>query len=82
MCGTHASGFCFSDELCCIAFNLSYTYDALGNLFYRQLPNGDNQYYKYDLENQLVHTEIKKSRQQTHYFHCEQIGISKEMTQL
>ena len=30
MCGTHASGFCFSDDLCCIAFNCSYAYDALG----------------------------------------------------
>ena len=61
MCGTHASDFCFSDDLCCIAFNRSYTYDALGNLIYRQLPNGENQYHKYDLENQLVHTEIKKA---------------------
>jgi rhs-related protein len=61
MCGTHASVFCFSDDLCCIAFNRSYTYDALGNLIYRQLPNGENQYHKYDLENQLVHTEIKKA---------------------
>lgn len=61
MCSTHASDFCFSDDLCCIAFNRNYTYDALGNLIYRQLPNGENQYYKYDLENQLVHAEIKKA---------------------
>ena len=61
MCGMHASGFCFLDDLCCIAFNRSYTYDALSNLIYRQLPNGENQYYKYDLENQLVHAEIKKA---------------------
>ena len=33
---------CFLDDLCCIAFNRSYTYDALGNLIYRQLPNGEN----------------------------------------
>jgi len=32
----------------------------LGNLIYRQLPNGENQYYQYDLENQLVRAEIKK----------------------
>ena len=38
----------------------AYTYDALGNLIYRQLPNGENQYYQYDLENQLVRAEIKK----------------------
>ena len=37
-----------------------YQYDALGNLIYRQLPNGENQYYQYDLENQLVRAEIKK----------------------
>ena len=38
----------------------TYDYDALGNLIYRQLPNGENQYYQYDLENQLVRAEIKK----------------------
>ena len=40
---------------------IEYTYDALGNLIYRQLPNGENQYYQYDLENQLVRAEIKKA---------------------
>ena len=39
---------------------IEYTYDALGNLIYRQLPNGENQYYQYDLENQFVRAEIKK----------------------
>ena len=39
---------------------IEYTYDALGNLIYRQLPDGENQYYQYDLENQLVCAEIKK----------------------
>lgn len=39
---------------------IEYTYDALGNLIYCQLPNGENQYYQYDLENQLVRAEIKK----------------------
>ena len=38
----------------------AYTYDALGNRIYRQLPDGENQYYQYDLENQLVRAEIKK----------------------
>ena len=32
----------------------------MGNLIYRQLPDGENQYYQYDLENQLVRAEIKK----------------------
>ena len=41
-------------------FNLRYIYDALGNLIYRQLTNGENQYYQYDLENQLVRAEITK----------------------
>jgi len=41
-------------------FNLRYIYDALSNLIYRQLPNGENQYYQYDLENQIVRAEIKK----------------------
>ena len=39
---------------------IEYTYDALGNLIYRQLPDGEKQYYQYDLENQLVRAEIKK----------------------
>ena len=39
---------------------IEYTYDALGNLIYHQLPDGENQYYQYDLENQLVRAEIKK----------------------
>ena len=29
-------------------------------MIYRQLPDGENQYYQYDLENQLVRAEIKK----------------------
>ena len=37
---------------CLESYNgIEYTYDALGNLSYRQLPNGENQYYQYDLEN-------------------------------
>ena len=38
-----------------------YTYDGLGNLIYRQLPDGENQYFQYDSENQLVRAEIKKA---------------------
>ncbi|EGZ50929.1 RHS repeat domain-containing protein [Neisseria wadsworthii] len=37
-----------------------YTYDALGNMIYRQLPDGESQYFVYDTENQLIRTEIKK----------------------
>ena len=40
--------------------SLKFLIHALGNLIYCQLPNGENQYYQYDLENQLVRAEIKK----------------------
>ncbi|WP_231623941.1 RHS repeat domain-containing protein [Neisseria sp. 83E34] len=43
------------------AYNgIEYTYDALGNMIYRQLPNGESQYFVYDTENRLIRTEIKK----------------------
>ncbi|QEY26241.1 DUF6531 domain-containing protein [Neisseria zalophi] len=42
-----------------------YTYDPLGNLIYRQLPNGENQFFRYDTENQLVLAEIKKNNGET-----------------
>ena len=81
MCGTHARGFCFSDDLCCIAFNHSYTYDALGNLIYRQLPNVET-----STTNTISKTNSSapksKSRQQTYYFHCYQIGILREITDI
>ena len=95
----------------------------MGNLIYRQLPNGENQYYQYDLENQLVRAEIKKPAGNTEiwtyaydtykgsytyiytdqdsyeplaqvfhnnqdeaqylaYFHNDQIGIPREMTDI
>ena len=49
---------------------IEYTYDALGNLIYRQLPDGENQYYQYDLENQLVRAEIKKPAGNTEIWTC------------
>ncbi|QEY26138.1 hypothetical protein D0T92_06080 [Neisseria zalophi] len=42
-----------------------YTYDPLGNLIYRQLPNGENQFFRYDTENQLILAEIKKNNGET-----------------
>ena len=39
---------------------IEYTYDALGNLIYRQLPDGEVQNYFYDLHDQLVKAEIFK----------------------
>ncbi|MDO1511016.1 RHS repeat domain-containing protein [Neisseria sp. MVDL19-042950] len=42
-----------------------YTYDALGNMIYRQLPNGESQLFQYDTENQLIRAEIKKPKGNT-----------------
>nr|WP_143824226.1 RHS repeat-associated core domain-containing protein [Neisseria canis] len=48
------------------AYNgIEYTYDALGNMIYRQLPNGESQLFQYDTENQLVLVEIKKPKGNT-----------------
>ncbi|SNU80260.1 Cell wall-associated polypeptide CWBP200 [Neisseria zoodegmatis] len=42
-----------------------YTYDALGNMIYRQLPDGESQWFQYDSENQLIRAEIKKPKGNT-----------------
>ncbi|PJK07102.1 hypothetical protein CO608_10770 [Lysobacteraceae bacterium NML08-0793] len=42
-----------------------YTHDPLGNLIYRELPNGEKQYFQYDTENQLTRAEIKKPQGNT-----------------
>ncbi|WP_197272155.1 RHS repeat-associated core domain-containing protein, partial [Neisseria sp. 83E34] len=42
-----------------------YTYDALGNMIYRQLSDGGSQFFQYDSENQLVRAEIKKKEGNT-----------------
>ncbi|VEH87137.1 Cell wall-associated polypeptide CWBP200 [Neisseria animaloris] len=42
-----------------------YTYDALGNMIYRQLPNDESQLFQYDSENQLIRAEIKKPKGNT-----------------
>ncbi|WP_253247077.1 RHS repeat-associated core domain-containing protein [Neisseria dumasiana] len=42
-----------------------YTYDALGNMIYRQLPDGESQLFQYDSENQLIRAEIKKPKGNT-----------------
>ncbi|OSI13057.1 hypothetical protein BWD09_13510, partial [Neisseria dentiae] len=48
------------------AYNgIEYTYDALGNMIYRQLPNGESQLFQYDTETQLVLVEIKKPKGNT-----------------
>ncbi|VEF00440.1 RHS repeat-associated core domain-containing protein [Neisseria canis] len=61
-----------------------YTYDALGNMIYRQLPNGESQLFQYDSENQLVLAEIKKNsgESQTWEYAYDPFGrrLSKERT--
>ncbi|QMT36458.1 DUF6531 domain-containing protein [Neisseria wadsworthii] len=44
---------------------IEYTYDALGNMIYRQLPNGESQFFHYDAESQLIFAEIKKANGET-----------------
>ncbi|WP_143779715.1 RHS domain-containing protein, partial [Neisseria dumasiana] len=67
------------------AYNgIEYTYDALGNMIYRQLPNGESQFFQYDSENQLVLAEIKKNtgESQTWEYAYDPFGrrLSKERT--
>ncbi|UOO78255.1 RHS domain-containing protein [Neisseria sp. Dent CA1/247] len=67
------------------AYNgIEYTYDALGNMIYRQLPNGESQLFQYDTENQLVLAEIKKNsgESQTWEYAYDPFGrrLSKERT--
>ncbi|MFS6938996.1 RHS repeat-associated core domain-containing protein, partial [Neisseria animaloris] len=63
---------------------IEYTYDALGNMIYRQLPNGESQLFQYDTENQLVLAEIKKNsgESQTWEYAYDPFGrrLSKERT--
>ncbi|UOO76126.1 DUF6531 domain-containing protein [Neisseria sp. Dent CA1/247] len=67
------------------AYNgIEYTYDALGNMIYRQLPDGESQLFQYDTENQLVLAEIKKNtgESQTWEYAYDPFGrrLSKERT--
>ncbi|UOO85616.1 RHS domain-containing protein [Neisseria dumasiana] len=67
------------------AYNgIEYTYDALGNMIYRQLSNGESQLFQYDTENQLVLAEIKKNsgESQTWEYAYDPFGrrLSKERT--
>lgn len=48
MCGTHASGFCFSDDLCCAVINRCYAYDKAGKLIQNTDKRSGTLYYVYD----------------------------------
>ena len=37
-----------------------YQYDPLGNLIYRELPDGESQLFEYDTENQLIRAKLYK----------------------
>ena len=68
----HARGFCFSDDLeeeTGFVWDGRYTYIYTDSDSYEPLAQ--------------VHNRINEEgerRQQTHYFHCDQIGIPREMT--
>ena len=81
--GTHARGFCFSDSL---EEKAGFVWDG-SHLLQEIDPNGRYIYIytnldSYDPLAQVCDwtTEDGESRQQTRYFHCDQIGIPREMT--
>jgi len=67
----HARGFCFSDDL---EEETGFVWDGRYTYIYT---NPDS----YALLDQVRDwtTEDGESRQQTHYFHCNKIGIPREM---
>ena len=65
---------------------IEYTYDALGNLIYRQLPKGCYTYIYTDQESyeplaQVFHNNQDEA-QYLAYFHTDQVGIPREMTDI
>ena len=81
--GTHARGFCFSDSL---EEEARFVWDGSHLL---QEIHSDGRYTYIDADQDSYEplaqvrdwtTEDGESRQQTHYFHCDQIGIPREMT--
>ena len=83
MRGTHARGFCFSDSL---EEQLGFVWD--GSHLPKEIQPDSRYTYIYtdpDSYEPLaqIHNrtnEEGENRQQTHYFHCDQIGIPREMT--
>ena len=85
MRGTHARGFCFSDSL---EEELGFVWDG-SHLPQEIQPDGRYIYINTDQDSYgplaQVHNwtnEEGESGQQTHYFHCDQIGILREMTDI
>ncbi len=83
MFGTHAHGFCLSDDL---EEETGFVWDG-SNLLKEIQPDGRYIYIYTDPDSYeplaQVHNstnEDGESRQQTHYFHCDQIGIPREIT--
>lgn len=67
----HARGFCFSDDLeeeTGFVWAGRYTYIYTDSDGYPSWP-----------KSAIGHPEDGESRQQTHYFHCNKIGIPREM---
>lgn len=83
MRGTHARGFCFSDSL---EEKLGFVWDG-SHLLQEIQPDGRYIYINTDQESYGPLAQIRnwtdedgESGQQTRYFHCDQIGIPREVT--
>ena len=81
--GTHARGFCFSDSL---EEEAGFVWDG-SHLLQEIQPDGRYIYIYTNLDSYDPLAQVRdwitedgESRQQTYYFHCDQIGISREMT--
>ena len=68
----HARGFCFSDDL---EEETGFVWDGRYTYIYT-----DSDGYALLAQVRDWITEDGESRQQTHYFHCDKIGIPREMT--
>ena len=67
----HARGFCFSDDL---EEEIGFVWDGRYTYIYT-----DSDGYALLAQVRDWTTEDGESRQQTHYFHCNKIGIPREM---
>ena len=81
--GTHACGFCFSD---CLEEEAGFVWDG-SHLLQEIQPDGRYIYIQNNLDPYEPLAQIRgwsnedgEGVQQAHYFHCDKIGIPREMT--
>ena len=81
--GTHARGFCFSDSL---EEEAGFVWDG-SHLLQEIQPDGRYIYIYTNLDSYGPLAQVRdritedgEGVQQAHYFHCDQIGIPREMT--